>query len=1022
MTILFCDVVRSTELALRVDPESLRKVMTRYFEQVRGTIDHHGGVVEKFIGDAVLAVFGAPRAQEDHALRAVRAATEIRSTIADLNTELHQSWEVTLEVAIGLNSGDVFVGDGAAGHAIVTGSAVNLAARLEQAAAPGEILLGSETYRLVRDAVEAQPIHGLSLKGLPDERAAHRLLRLTDAGAVPARRLDSPLVGRVREMTLLVDTLERCASGRRCHLVTVLGVAGIGKSRLAAEFIEDARTRAAVLRGRCLPYGEGITFRPVAEMIAQAASIGDLAAHDDARQGIRDLLRDQERGELVAERVGELLGLKPASAPPEETFWAIRRVFESLAQKEPLVLVFDDVHWAQPMLLDLLEYLAEQIRDVPLEMLCLGRPELLEVRPHWGTGALDPLTIHLEQLSRDEMGGLLQNLLGNRELPQSASRRLTESADGNPFFLEEIISMLIDDGSLARRGDEWEADEVTDMPLPPTISGLLTARLDRLGPDERAAIGTASVIGKEFPIAAIQELLTHRSSPDLDASLGSLVYKDLLRPAEASDRLVFRHVLVREAAYEGMPKSERVDLHERYASWLEDDASPRADEQQELIGHHLERAHHLLFEIAPGDARVAQLAHRAGRCLASAGKRAAGRGHRRATVELLKRSAALLPPEDADRAGVLPDLAEALMQEGEIAQVEPVLAEALAFARSRGDRALEARAMLAISELRMLTDARGITADRLRSVAEDAVAVLEAVGTAPDLAEALLYLGTSHWLAGDIRAMLEVSERSLDLARGSGDWEAIYSSILYVGQALVLGDTPCAAGARRMESLLRQTEGHRMAQASAALDLAMLLSLMERAEEAEMRAADALEVFVDLGQGRWIASAQLTEGSIAWSRGDLQRAESSILAAHEWYAGRGETFQAMEAATDLARVLCDVGRLEEARVLVDEVKGNAADYDVEIQVSWRSVGSRIHSGLGHHQAALALANEAAGLVAGTDLMNLQGDVYADLAEVRAAAGSPSEAEEARLTSLATFERKGNLVGVRRASRLLGRTS
>jgi class 3 adenylate cyclase/tetratricopeptide (TPR) repeat protein len=1022
VTILFCDVVRSTELALRVDAESLRKVLTRYFEEVRGTIEHHGGVVEKFIGDAVLAVFGAPRAQEDHALRAVRAASEIRATIADLNMELHQSWGITLEVAIGLNSGHVVVGDGTAGHAMVTGSAVILAARLESAAAPGEILLSSETYRLVRDAVEAQPIQGLSLKGLPDERAAHRLIRLQDAGAVPARRLDSPLVGREPQMQLLVDTLERCAAGRQCHLVTVLGAAGIGKSRLAAEFVADAMARAAVLHGRCLPYGEGITFRPVAEMIAQAARIRDLGAPDDAWQSVRDLLRDQERGETVVERVGELLGLKPASAPPEETFWAIRRVFESLARKEPLVLVFDDVHWAQPMLLDLLEHLAERIRDVPLEMLCLGRPELLEVRPGWGEGILNSSTIHLESLSRDEMGGLLRNLLGDVELPHRASRRLIGSADGNPFFLEEIISMLIDDGSLARRGGEWETTELIEVPLPPTISALLTARLDRLGPDERAVIGTASVIGREFPVAAIQELLSRLSGPELDAHLGSLVYKDLLRPAEATDRQVFRHVLIREAAYEGMPKSGRVDLHERYAGWLEDDAGSRADEHQELIGHHLERAHHLLADIAPGDARLAGLADRAGRCLATAGKHATDRGDRRATVELLTRSVALLPPEDADRARVLPDLAAASMQEGEIAQVEPVLVEALAFARSHGDRTLEARALLAISELRLLTDARGITADRLRSVAENAVAVLEAEGTDPELADALLYLGTSHWLAGDIRAMLEVSERALDLARGSSNWEAIYLSILYVGQALVLGDTPCARGARRLGSLLRQTEGHRMAQASAALDLAMLLALMERSEAAEERAADALEVFVDLGQGRWIASARLTEGLIASCRGDLRTAEPSIRAAYEWYAGRGETAQAMEAATHLARVLCDVGRLAEAQVLVDEVKHHAADYDMEKQVSWRSIGSRIHSGLGHHEAALELADEAAALVAGTDLMNLQGDVYADLAEARAAAGSPSEAEEARLNSLATFKRKGNLVGARRASSIVGRSS
>ncbi|MGH2555958.1 MAG: adenylate/guanylate cyclase domain-containing protein, partial [Actinomycetota bacterium] len=367
VTFVFTDVVGSTRLGEHFDPELLRRVMTTYFERMRSVLERHGGNVEKYIGDAVVAVFGIPEIHEDDALRAVRAAFEMRSALEDLNRELEDRHGVRIEARTGVNTGEVLAEEGQA-DAPLTSDAGNLAARLEQAARPGGILIGDSTYRLVRDAVQVEPAGPLELKGKAEPQAAWRLLEVSPEGPGIARRLDSPIVGRDRELALLREAFERSTEEPSCRLVTIIGTPGVGKSRLSAEFIAWLRGRATVLQGRCLPYGDGITYWPVAEVIREAAAIAEQDAPAEATDKIASLCGKHEETETIAERLASVLGLTKTTAPAQESFWAVRRLFEAMAGREPLAVVFDDSHWGEATFLDLVESLAGWSTRAPIFM------------------------------------------------------------------------------------------------------------------------------------------------------------------------------------------------------------------------------------------------------------------------------------------------------------------------------------------------------------------------------------------------------------------------------------------------------------------------------------------------------------------------------------------------------------------------------------------------------------------------------------------------------------------------------
>ena len=565
VTVVFSDVTGSTALGEQLDPESLRRVMGRYFDEMKSVVEAHEGMVEKFIGDAVMAVFGIPVLHEDDALRAIRAAAEMREHLGALNEELERDWGVRIEVRTGVNTGEVVAGDASSGQRFATGDAVNVAKRFEEAAPPGEILLGEPTYRLVRDAVE---VDAVELKGKGEPVRAFRLLSIEAGAEGRARRLDSPMVGREREKASLEQAYERAVDDRACHLFTVLGAAGVGKSRLVAEFLDAAQGKATVVRGRCLPYGEGITFWPLLEIVR--ALFGD-----DFVSTIASRLGEDENAEVISARVGAALGAVAGAGPTEETFWAVRKLFEAQAHDRPLVVLFDDLQWAEPTLLDLIEHIADWAREASILLICLARPELLDERPSWAGGKFNATSVLLERLSDGESAELVQNLLGQVGLSDEVRARITTAAEGNPLFVEEMLRMLIDDGLLERSNGDWvPTGDLDAVAVPPTIHALLSARLDRLAGDERAVIERGSVEGKVFHRGAVAELSPQQDRGEVSAHLQSLVRKELVRPDQAEfrgeDAFRFRHLLIRDAAYESMPKEVRADLHERRG-----DAAPR---------------------------------------------------------------------------------------------------------------------------------------------------------------------------------------------------------------------------------------------------------------------------------------------------------------------------------------------------------------------------------------------------------------------------------------------------------------
>jgi class 3 adenylate cyclase len=580
VTVVFSDVTGSTALGEQLDPESLRRVMGSYFDEMQAVVESHEGIVEKFIGDAVMAVFGIPVVHEDDALRAVRAAAEMRERLTSLNTDLEKDWGVTIAVRTGVNTGEVVAGDASGGQRFATGDAVNVAKRFEEAAPPGEILLGEPTYRLVRDAVQVEPLEPLGLKGKSEPVGAYKLLSIEGDLPGRARRLDSPMVGRERELSALRHAYERAVGERACHLFTVLGAAGVGKSRLVAEFLSGIDADATIMRGRCLPYGEGITYWPLAEAIRGRFG-------EDPVPGMRIAVAGRE-SDLITERIACAMGIGGTPGPADETSWAVRRLFESEATRGPLVVVFDDLQWGEPTFLDLVEHLADWARDAPILIVALARPEFLDERPGWAGGKFNATSVLLERLSDDESMELVENLLGRAQLDRDVQARIMGAAEGNPLFVEEMLAMLIDDGLLSRSNGNWvPAADLSQITVPPTIQALLSARLDRLGRDERAVIERGSVEGKIFHRGAVSQLSTDDVRQSVWSHLQALVRKELIRPDRTDlpgeDAFRFRHLLIRDAAYEAMPKELRAELHERFADWLDQIDAEHLAEQDAIL-------------------------------------------------------------------------------------------------------------------------------------------------------------------------------------------------------------------------------------------------------------------------------------------------------------------------------------------------------------------------------------------------------------------------------------------------------
>jgi class 3 adenylate cyclase len=639
VTIVFADLSATTLDGIPFAPDAARPAVAQAFDAARQALTRHGGTVEKFIGDAIMAVFGLPVRHEDDAQRAVRAALDLRTGLAALAAPLEADG-IRMAVAIGVNSGEVVAGDASAGQRLVTGDAVNTAARLEQAAGPGVILLGATTRALVGDLAEVDEVAPLTLKGKAEPVRAFRLLGM-GAGA-PADSPRGAMVGREQELRWLLEAFETAVAEHSSQMVTLVGDAGVGKSRLTQEFLATVVDRARLVRGRCLPYGDGITYWPIIEVMSAAARIKEADTPAVARRKLRRSLGDEE----VADRIAAAIGLLEAPFQVAELAWGIRRGFEILAAERPLVVVFDDIHWAEATFLELIDRLTATIESASVTLLCTARRELLTKEPTWAEGH-GQRRIDLAPLDDADAATVIDNLLGSAGLSMPVRARVVAAAEGNPLFVEQLVSMLVDSGVLRLVDGRWEATGSIDaMAIPPTIHALLAARLDQLPETERAVIDPAAVIGLVFEQAAVEAIADDDVGASVPAGLTALEARQLVRRqgvdgADAAYR--FGHLMIRDATYAGLLKRTRAELHQRFVAWIDETyrAHDRAMEVEEITGYHLEQAHRYLAELGPLDAEGHALGLDASVRLASAGERAFARGDMPATANLLRRAAAV---------------------------------------------------------------------------------------------------------------------------------------------------------------------------------------------------------------------------------------------------------------------------------------------------------------------------------------------------------------------------------------------
>lgn len=1009
LTVVFCDLKDSTGLGERLDPESLGEVLDLYFTAMTRVLKRHGGAIQKFIGDAVVAAFGIPVIHEDDALRAVRAAVEMRESMARLNRQLEAAYGVRLQTRTGVHTGEVVIRTAINEQQVLTGDTLNTAARLEQGAGSDEILVGGPTYRLVRDAVEAERLEPLELKGKAQPVAAYRLLRVF-GDEQASRRHDAPIVGREEELGDLLGSFSRAVEERSCHLTTVVGEAGVGKSRLVRALVDATGDEARILHGRCPPYGEGGTFWPLLNVVRDAAEI---AADDPAEVATAklDALADDPE---VTRRVASALGWSNEELPVAELFWGIRELLECMAQDEPLVVVIDDVHWAPPTLLELIEHLVETVEDGPMLVLATARPDMLEGRPGWSDRPRARRLI-LDRLPDGVTEQVIENLLDGVRLPDGLRAVIVGAAEGNPLFVEQLVSMLVDSKVLVEVDGSWRATRpIERLEIPPSIQALLTARLDMLSPEERRVAEPAAVIGLEFPSLAVRELVPADERDRLPIHLERLARRQLVRPAPPDEREFddhrFHHVLIRDAAYQRALKRARADLHERFAGWLEDfdGSSGRPGEHDEVVGYHLEQAHAYRSTLGPVDVHVRVIGARGAEKLAAAGRRAFVRGDLPAATSLLERAIALLPAHDAVRLALLPDLAEALMETGEFERATEVLVEALEVEGETSNAAEAARARLVRLLIDLYSGSDEGWAERVGAEIDRSTPLFESASHHVGLATAarLRYIAAGSALR--FEAAVAAAEAIIRHAEAGGDLRQQRRGALGYAMAALHGPTPVAEGIARCEALIASVDGDRRTQAVVQLCLAQLVAMTGDIVRARSLCTDAKAMLDELGASVLAASTSTDSAPIEVLAGDLAAAEALLRRDLDALERMGETYLRSSVAGLLARVLALSGHSGEVEALTRQVQELAAPDDVDAQILWRSALARQRARQGRLDEAMALSAEAVALSDAGSAPVLSAQSLADRAFVLTAAGRLDEAHAALGRAEELYVAKGSL--------------
>jgi class 3 adenylate cyclase/tetratricopeptide (TPR) repeat protein len=933
-TVLFVDLVDSSALLAGADPEVVRRRVTQFFERAQQCIEAHGGLVEKFAGDAVMAGFGIPQAHEDDAERGIRAALAVMDSVHELG----------LEARIGIEAGEVVVGAGESTFA--TGGPVNVAARLQQAAEPGSILVGPTALRLTAGRIEAEPVGALELRGLETVVAWRAVRALDDPRAL--RGLTAPLVGRESELELLQNTYERAVRDRRPQLFTVFGEAGVGKSRLVREFASTT-DGATVLAGRCLPYGEGITYWPIAEMVKSAAGIADDDPLDTARRKLYECCGDEAIAELLGLASGVLESLD-GERSPQEIAWGVRQFAEELADVQPLIMVFEDIHWAEEPLLELLEHLAGFVRERPLMVICLARPELLDLHPTWGGGRLRSTTIEVEPLGPAESRRLADALIAEHDLPFDVAESVLRRAEGNPLFVEETVRMLVH--------DEAEGG------IPDTLQALIAARIDRLAHEEKVVLQRAAVVGRIFWHGALEHL-----TPDtegLEQLVQDLLRRDFLvaeRRSTISGELAYRfkHVLIRDVAYSGLTKSARAELHARFAEWLHERTG---EELLEIRAYHLDQAVALLEELDGSAPR--ELASDAAEALEAAGRRALARESYAAARRLLLRSVALEPTIErrynaaraAWRLGDLPALA---------IEMEDVAREAA----ESGDRRITIRALTALADARLQ---HGADPTGAREMVDTALAMAEEGDHEGRFGAEVVRAYAARW-EGDNRVAEEAGQAALAAAQAAGraDLEAqaaIGLAIMHLARYEMVQAAPLVERALA----LADESGSVIVRADALGAKATLLRHEGELDDAERLYAEALALLAESGGA--VLQGKLTNqlAFVTWAKRDLARTERLLRDAIRILTAVQDRGTLCESQRMLSEVLLEQGRVDEAERFALIARETVGPEDVSSRASTRLSLARVRAAQGQDAEAEKLFRDGLDIVDGTGYPRIASDL------------------------------------------------
>jgi DNA-binding SARP family transcriptional activator len=955
------------------DPEIAEARQERLLEAAAEVVARHGGVLESAPTEGVLALFGTTVTHEDDALRAVRAACDLHDAPAGAG------------VAFGVVTGEAVI---MGGRLAAAGNVVTSALRLARTAEPGATLLSARTLPLVRGAVDVEE--------LPERRSGGiegwRLEALRPDAEPISRRLDTPLVGREHELAVLRLAFEEARTARRCSLFTILGEGGIGKSRLAAELVTGLGDDVVALKGRCLSYGEGIAYRPVAEILRAAAG-------DVTEEQIGALLEGEPDAGAAAGYLAAAAGIADTLASAVEVDWAVRRLLEALARRTPLVVVVEDIHWAEPALLDLLELLPDTVRDAPVLLLCLARPELLEERPRWDVSLL------LEPLSAGDSDLLIDRLLGDSELAEPLRARVAEAAEGNALYIEQALLFI----------SEHPTDD-GELEMPPTTKALLDARLDRLPAAERDVLERAAVMGRELWPEALAALADHEE--ELGAELASLTRKELIEPTRTAfldeDGYRFRHKLIREAAYRALTKRLRAGLHERFADWLEGRAAERDEEYDDVLGYHLEQAAQYRSEL--GEAGPV-LAARAATYLASAGRRALARSDIPGAVGLLSRAAALAVGDDLARSTLLVDLAEAKRDAGDLTGADRALGEALELADRGGSVVAAEAARIGHLRIAFQTDS-ALRVEETLPAAERAIAAFEAAGDDRELARALYVRAWISWLGCRAAEAEQALEAAIVHARRAGDDRAEASALhLLVGVAL-FGPMPVTEGRRRCEEILESHASKLRVTASALRALAGLAAQQGRFDEAEEFMARDRSITGELGTRLTAAAAAELYGWVLMLADDLPAAELEARRGFDSLLEMGDRSSASTLAAVLAQILYAQGRLDEVLELTALGRDESSPDDLHTQIQWRGPRAKVLAQRGEIVEAERLALEGVDLAEPTDFLNVRATALLDLAEVLLADGRGDKAAVVVAAATELFKQKGNVVGLARSRALV----